>query len=87
MEHVTRFDSRAWIDRDVSFVDVLNNAFFIDHKGSAVAKPLLFVEDAVIFDNCAFEIAEEWERDADLFGEFAVGGNTVYTQSENLSLG
>lgn len=87
LEHVTRLYGRAWIDRDVSFIDVPNDAFFIDHKGSTIAKPLLLVEDAIIFDNGALEIAEQRERNADLFGEFAVGGNAVNTQSENLGFG
>jgi hypothetical protein len=58
VEHVACVYGRSWIDRDVSFVDVSNDAFFIDHKRGPIAEALLFVEDAVIFDNGAFEIAE-----------------------------
>ena len=46
-EHVTCFDNAARIDGDVSFVDVPNDAFFIDQEGCAISKALLLVEDAI----------------------------------------
>ena len=58
IEHVTRFYRGSWIDGDVSFVNVPNDALFIDHEGGAIAKTLLLVEHAVVFDDGAFEIAE-----------------------------
>src|SRR5262249_29295714 len=70
-----------------TFVDVLDDAFFIDHEGSAIAEALLLVKDAIVFHDGAFEIAEDRKGNAKLFGEFAVGGNTVYTHTENLSVG
>ena len=85
LEYVARIDHRGWIDGDVSFVDVADDAFFIDQEGGAIAKALLLVEDSVVFDDGAFEIAEDRERDSELFGKFAIGGNTVNTHSENLS--
>ena len=57
VEHVTRFDRGGGIDRDVSFVDVPDDAFFIDHEGGTVAEALLLVEDAIILDDGTFEIA------------------------------
>jgi len=87
LQDVTCFNDRRWIDRDVSFVDVLNDSFFIDHEGRAVSETLLFVEDAIVFDDSAFEITEYRERDSNLFGEFAVGGNAVYAHAENLRVG
>jgi len=32
-------------------------------------------------------IAEQRKRNAELFGEFAIGGNAVYTESKNLRIG
>ena len=87
LEHVTRLDNGGRIDCDVSFVDVPNDAFFIDQESCTITKALLFVEDAIVFDDGTFEIAEQRERDSELFGEFAVGGNAVNTHSENLSVG
>ena len=84
LEHVTRVDNRGWIDRDVSFVDMLNDSVFIDHESSAISEALFFVEDAVVFDDSAFEIAEYRKGNSNLFGEFAVGGNTVNTHAEDL---
>ncbi len=87
LQHVTSINNGGWIDRDVSFVDVLNDAFFIDHEGGPIAEALLFVEDAIILDDGAFEIAEQRKRDAELFGEFAVGGNAIYAKTKDLGVG
>jgi hypothetical protein len=86
-EHVTRFDSRGWIDCDVSFVDVLDDAVFINHEGGAIAEALLLVKDTIVLDYSPFEITEKGKCNPKLLGKFAVGGNTVYTEAENLSVG
>jgi|GEM_PF-7113191 len=85
LEHVARLHYARRIDRDVSLVNMPDYAFFIDQERGTIAKSLLLVEDAVVSDDGAFEIAEQRKHDSDLFGELAVGGNTVYTQSEDLS--
>ena len=86
LEHVTGLDDSGRIDRHVSFVNVPDDAFFIDQEGGAISEALLFVEDAIVFNDGAFEIAEDGERNSNLFCEFAVGGNAVDTHSEDLSL-
>jgi hypothetical protein len=58
LQYVTGINNGGRIDRDVAFVDVLNDAFFVDHEGGPIAEALLFVEDTIIFDDGAFEIAE-----------------------------
>ena len=64
-----------------------NDAFFIDQESGAISKALLFIKNAIVFDDGAFEVAEKRESDSDLLCEFAVGGNTVNTEAENLSVG
>jgi len=86
-KYVTRFHDTAWIDRDVSFVDVPNDAFFVDQESCAISEALFLIEDTIVFDDCAFEIAKQWEGNPKLFCKFAVGGNTVYAHAENLSVG
>jgi hypothetical protein len=86
LEHVTGLDYRGRIDGHVSFINVPDDAFFIDQESGAISKALLLVVDAIVFNDGAFEIAEDGERNSNLFGEFAVGGNTVDTHSEDLSL-
>lgn len=76
----------GWIDRDVAFVDVLDDSVFIDDKGGAVSIATLFVKDPVVFHGCSLEIAEQREGYAVLFGEFSVGGNAVYAETKNLSI-
>jgi len=56
-ENVTRLHNSAWIDGDVSFVDVPNDAFFIDQKRGTISKALFFVEHPIVPDHSAFEIA------------------------------
>ncbi len=86
LEHVTSFNNSGRIDSHISFVNVPDDAFFIDQEGGAISKALLLVVDAIVFNDGAFEIAENGERNSNLFCEFAVGGNTVDTHSKNLSL-
>jgi len=87
LEHITRVYNARRIDRDISFVNVTNDAFFIDQERGAVSEALLLIEDAVVFDDSALEVAENRKRNLNLFCEFAVGGNAVYTETENLSVG
>ena len=58
LQHVTCVNNSSRVDRNVSFVDMLNDAFFVDQEGGPIAEALLFVEDTIIFDDGAFEIAE-----------------------------
>ena len=87
LEHVAGLYNGGRIDRDVSFVNVPNDSFFVDQEGGAISKALLLVKDAIRLDDSAFEIAEYRESNSNLFCEFAVGGNTVNTHSENLRVG
>jgi hypothetical protein len=86
LEDVTGINDSGRIDRHVSFVNMLDDAFFIDQEGGAISKALLLVEDAIVFNDSAFEIAEDGKCNSELFCEFAVGGNAVDTHSEDLSL-
>lgn len=58
LEHITCVYNGGRIDSDVSFVDFLDDAFFIDQERGAVSKALLLVKDTISLDNCAFEIAQ-----------------------------
>jgi hypothetical protein len=57
-QHVAGIDHGGRIDSDPSFVDVLNDPFLIDHEGGAITEALLLVEDAVVLNDRAFEIAK-----------------------------
>ena len=87
LEHVTCFDNGGRIDCDVSFVDVANDAFFIDQESGAISKALLLIKDTIILNYSAFEIAEYRKRKTKLLCKLTVGRNTVDTQSKNLSFG
>jgi len=86
LEDVAGLNNSGRIDGHVSFVNVPDDAFFIDQEGGAISEALLLVEDAIVFNDGSFEIAENRECNSNLFGEFTVGGNAVDTHSENLSL-
>jgi hypothetical protein len=66
---------------------VADDSFFVDQERGAISKALLFIKHAVIFNHGAFEIAEERKRYPNLLCEFAVGGNTIYAETEDLSVG
>ena len=86
-QHIACFRGAGRIDRHVTFVNVLNDPVFVDHKSCAITKALFFIEDSIVLHDGAFEIAEYWEGNAELFGELTVGGNTVYAKTKNLSVG
>ena len=69
------------------FLDVLNHAFLVHDEGGAIGKPVLFIENTVLGGHGPFEIAEDGKGDADLFGEFPVGGLTVNADAQNLGIG
>ena len=83
-QYVACFGSGGGIDRYVPFIDVLNDTVLIDYKRSTIPKALRFIENAVVPDYRSFEIAQQGKRDADVLREAFVGGNTIYTDAENL---
>ena len=85
-EDVASVGGSSWINRYISFIDVLNDSILVYYKCSAIAEALFFVEDSVIFHHGSFEIAEQWKCDADVLSKAAVGGNAVDADSENLSI-
>src|SRR5262245_54529471 len=63
LEHAARLEGRGWVNRRISFFDVTNDAFLVNHKRGARTEALGFVEYTVVFDNLALlEIAEQRER-------------------------
>ena len=58
LEDVARLHNSSWIYGDVSFVDVTDDAFFIDQERGPISKALLLVKDTIRLDYRAFEIAE-----------------------------
>ena len=56
-QNVAGIGGAGRIDGHTAFVDVLDNSVLVDHKRGAVAIATLFVEDAVILYDGAFEIA------------------------------
>ena len=85
-EDVASVGGSSWINRYISFIDVLNDSILVYYKCSAIAEALFFVEDSVIFHHGSFEIAEQGKCDADVLSKAAVGGNAVDADSENLSI-
>jgi hypothetical protein len=86
-EDTARLVCAGRIDRGVSFLNVPNDSFFIDHEGGTISKALLLNKDSIVFHHSAFEIAEDRKSNSKLFCKFTIGGNTVYTHSEYLGFG
>jgi len=86
LEHVARVHDAGRVDCDASFVNVPDDAFFVDQEGGAISEALLLIKDAVVFYHGAFEIAEDRKCYLNLFCKFAVGGDAVNTEAEYLSV-
>jgi len=86
LEHVAGVHDAGRVDCDASFVDVPDDAFFVDQEGGAISEALLLIKDAVVFHHGAFEIAEDRKCYLNLFCKFAVGGDAVNTEAEYLSV-
>jgi hypothetical protein len=76
-EDAARLERPRRVNRRVALFDVADDAVLVEHERGARAEAAVFVEDAVVADCRAFEIAEQRERDLDVFGEARVGGRTV----------
>ena len=70
------------VDRHAAFVDMLNDAVLIDHERRAISVAAFFVEDAVVFHDRAFEIAEQRKSNTVFCSEFFVSGNAVDADAE-----
>ena len=66
---------------------MLDDAVLVYYERGAAPEASLFVEDAVVFNDFSFEIAEQRKGDPDLFGESCIGGGTVNANTENLRAG
>lgn len=58
LKYVARVDNSSRIYRDVSFVDVPDDAVFVNQERGPISKALLLVKDTISLDYCAFEITE-----------------------------
>ena len=67
-------------------VNVLDHACLVHHERRAVGEAALCVQNAVLFRDLALKIAQQWIGEPELLRELPVGGGTVYTDPENLSV-
>ena len=86
-QYVACFGSGRRINRYISFINVLNDAVFVDNECGSIAEALLFIKNSVVFHHSPFEITQQWKRYADVLRETPVGRNTVDADAENLSIG
>ena len=61
-----------------------DDAFLVEDESGARAEAAFFVEDAVVADGRAFEIAQERESYLDVFGEARVGRCAVHADAQDL---
>jgi len=85
-QDVARVRGARRIDSHSSFIDVLDEAVFIDDERGAISVAAFFVKYPVISDDCSFEIAQQRKSNAVLFGELAISRDAVHADSENLSV-
>src|SRR5437773_7753464 len=78
--------SAGRIDGFVAFLDVLDDAVFVDYERSAIAVAALFIEDAVVFYHRVFYVAQDRKSNAVLFRELRIGKGAVDAEAENLGI-
>ena len=86
-QYVACFGGSSRINRYISFIDVLNDAVFVDDKCGSIAETLFFIKNSVVFNDSTLEITQQWECDTDVLRETSVGRNAVDADAENLSIG
>lgn len=62
------------IDGLAVLVDVLDHTVLVNHEGGAVGEIVLLVQNAVVFGDGAFEVAEERKLEAVLLREDVIRG-------------
>ena len=60
------------VDGIAAFVDVLNDAFLVDHKGCAIGEAAFLIQDAVELRDLALEIAEQGIGNPNIFSKTLV---------------
>ena len=70
-----------------TLTNVLDHAFFVDHKGRALGEPDDGYQDAVLQRNGLPLVTQDGERDAERFGESLVPGRAVNADSDHLRFG
>ena len=77
------------IDGALIFLDVLNDAVFIDDDVRASCPLIIFaldvvtLEDSVVLEHLLVHVAEKWKFDVDLFGEGRVCRGGIHTDTED----
>jgi hypothetical protein len=93
VESGAKGESGIGIDGVVAFVDQANDALLVDDDVGAKSPLIVFVLDAVGFQDAvgsehfAVHVAEEREMEAVLFGESGVGSRAVETDAEDFRIG
>src|SRR5208283_3630258 len=67
-----------------AFVDVANDAVFIDHEGDSIGKEASEVENTISLGHLLFGVTQERESRAGLGGELAVPVLAVEADSQHL---
>jgi len=81
LQQTTCCASAARVDGVPTYVDVLDDAFLVNHERGAVGELLFLIEDPVLFGDRSLEVAQERKVNAFLLGEGGVGGKAVYTNA------
>jgi len=67
-----------------AFIDVANDAVFVDHKRNAIGKEAGEIEDTVSLGHLLFGVGKQWKRGAGFLGKLAVPVLAVEADPQNL---
>lgn len=69
-----------------ALLDVLHDPILVHQESGADRQALGRIEDAVLLAHRSFEIAEQREGDAEIFGEALVAGRGIYADAQDLNV-
>ena len=86
LQVVAGLPDAARVDRFAALLDVLDLPVFIDQKRGANGQALVRIQDPVLHADFTFEVAEQWEGDAEVFGKAFVAGGGIDADADDLSV-
>ena len=86
LQQTARGVRAAGVEGFLIFLDVLDNAFLVHHKGDAIGEAVSVVQDPVVFRYDPLEIAQERESESLLFRKNFVGRGAVHADAQHLGV-
>ena len=86
LQEVAGLPDAARIDRFGALLDVLDDPVLVNQERGADGQTPVRIQDSVLHADFTFEVAEQWEGDAEVFGKAFVAGGGIDADADDLSV-